>query len=152
LGESFVSSPAQLSYEELATKNVPVVRVREGGKFFHFVQRADLKSAESKRAARALCGATAAVAWKFGSGSRACQTCSSLAGKSVVMPAPVLPDVHVLPTTHEKAWSGPPALFESKYAGQCRACGHGYRVGDKIYWKRGEGSRHQTCGPHDTSA
>lgn len=146
LGKNYMSAVA--TYEGLTATLEPIVRVREKGKFFHFVRRSELVNLCDKKTAKALCGATALETWQFTSGSRACQTCSSLAGKCVVMPPPIFPDAVILPSSHGQAWNGPPALFESKYDGQCRACGHSYNTGDKIYWKRGEGSRHQACGPH----
>jgi len=49
------------------------------------------------------------------------------------------------------AVANPPAqadrglLITSKFAGRCRACGGGFAIGDKVYWKRGEGSSHVVC-------
>jgi hypothetical protein len=33
----------------------------------------------------------------------------------------------------------------AKYAGQCDSCGERIEIGDRIYWARGEPSRHTRC-------
>ncbi len=35
--------------------------------------------------------------------------------------------------------------IRAKYAGKCRDCGGEIRVGDSIYWQRGQGARHVDC-------
>ena len=37
------------------------------------------------------------------------------------------------------------AVFTSKYRGRCVSCGAPYAIGDRIAWRRGEGTTHYTC-------
>ena len=37
------------------------------------------------------------------------------------------------------------AVFTNKYRGRCVSCGAPYAIGDRIAWRRGEGTTHYTC-------
>ena len=37
------------------------------------------------------------------------------------------------------------AVFSSKYRGRCVSCAMPYAIGDRIAWRRGEGTTHYTC-------
>lgn len=38
-------------------------------------------------------------------------------------------------------------IITTSYDGNCRACGGRYLAGERVFWKRGEGAIHESCGP-----
>ncbi len=40
-------------------------------------------------------------------------------------------------------------LLSSKFAGRCRKCEGHYNLGERVWWMKGEGCRHERCGPHE---